>query len=107
MTTRKKSCWQSSERATYSRGSWKIMARKTSQSRPLNNAALLLLFIVTGACVSCGGGARGVPVVERGSAVSPASADNTADPKVQLGAFQELAGSDYLMAPIATPDRKS
>ncbi|MEW6126997.1 MAG: hypothetical protein AB1757_08160 [Acidobacteriota bacterium] len=52
---------------------------------------------------ACNSGSRGVPVVQRDSQGNPAAQETASSQNVQLGAFQELADSDYLMAPIATP----
>jgi hypothetical protein len=55
------------------------------------------------ATVSCGGGSRGVPAVDRNADQSAnAVAANSEQAKLQLGAFQELAGSDYLMAEVSS-----
>jgi hypothetical protein len=55
------------------------------------------------ATVSCGGGSRGVPAVNRNADQSAnALAANSEQAKLQLGAFQELAGSDYLMAAVSS-----
>ncbi len=73
------------------------------QSRYLKIVAAIGLLLAAFATASCGGAGRGVPVVERHSAANASPPTNANDPKVQLGTFQELVGSDYLMAPIATP----
>jgi hypothetical protein len=55
------------------------------------------------ATVSCGGGSRGVPAVDRNADQSAnAVAANSDQTKLHLGTFQELAGSDYLMAAVSS-----
>jgi hypothetical protein len=79
------------------------VTRKNFQSRHLQIVTASCLFIAAFASAGCSGGARGVPVVERNSETNPSQPENLNAPNVQLGVFQELAGTDYLMAPIATP----
>ena len=78
------------------------MARIIFEVRQMKIAAVSCLFIAALTTASCGG-LRGVPVVERNSEAKASPPENGNAPKVQLGAFQELAGTDYLMAPVATP----
>jgi hypothetical protein len=55
------------------------------------------------ATLGCGGGSRGVPAVDRSADHSAnAVAANSEQAKLQLGSFQELAGSDYLMAAVSS-----
>lgn len=78
-------------------------SRKLTTVWPRRIAAAILLSTALFASVGCRSGARGVPVVDRSAAAAPAQTGQPDGPKVELGAFQELAGSDYLMAPIASP----
>jgi hypothetical protein len=79
------------------------MARKIFKSQPMKIKAAICLLVAAFTSASCSGGARGVPAVERNSQASPSQPENGNAAKVQLGGFQELAGTDYLMAPVATP----
>jgi hypothetical protein len=64
---------------------------------------LLLVSSCTLLTMSCGGGSRGVPAVDRnGDPSANEAAANSEQAKLHLGAFQELAGSDYLIAPITS-----
>jgi hypothetical protein len=78
-------------------------SQKITSAWLLRIGAGILLSTACFASVSCTGGARGVPVVDRSASTTPSATGPASEPNVQLGAFQELAGTDYLMAPIATP----
>ncbi len=69
---------------------------------------ILLLFVLFFSLfnLSCGG-TRGVPAVNRTSdQPTNAVGANSESAKLQLGAFQELTGTDYLMAAISTPQER-
>jgi hypothetical protein len=68
---------------------------------------LLLVALLAFFNLSCGGSSRGVPVVDRNADPSGnAAAANSDQAKLQLGAFQELAGSEYLLAPVSSPSSR-
>lgn len=69
---------------------------------------LLLLLVLSCSLfnLSCGG-TRGVPAVDRSSDGSAnVGAANSEQAKLQLGAFQELTETDYLLATISTPQER-
>ena len=64
---------------------------------------LLLISFFTLFNLSCGGNSSGVPVVDRNSDNSAnAVAANSEQAKLQLGAFQELPGTEYLTAAVSS-----
>jgi hypothetical protein len=77
--------------------------RDSSRRSLLISGLFLALWLGSASC----GGTRGVPAVNR-SSERPANsvAANSESSKLQLGAFQELTGTDYLMATISTPQER-
>jgi hypothetical protein len=63
-----------------------------------------LLFAIWFGSASCGGNRGGVPAVDRGSdKPAKAIAADSEQAKLQLNAFEELTGTDYLIAPVSSP----
>jgi hypothetical protein len=80
------------------------MKNTRRQSNDFSVLGLVLLFLAVFGTLSCGGNSSGVPVPSRNLDNSAdAVAANSEQAKLQIGAFQELQGTDYLMAAVSSP----